>query len=179
MRTARWLPYGGVSLTETRPRQRPPSRDPPGQRPRPDGGQTNTCENITFANFVAGGNEMQSESVTFNVLLWEKVKKYNAEFNVTWIFNVLHFKVKDHLSLLRFSVSPVSRILRFDTVLAAGSSLSEHPSLCGLSISPTFDTHCMLRSRTVPYTLSTNKKFPTNKPPFTRKSQSTVILIIK
>ena len=44
MRTARSLPYGGgVSPTET-----PVHRVP---HPR---GQTNTCENITFANFVCG-----------------------------------------------------------------------------------------------------------------------------
>ena len=41
MRTARSLLYGGVSLTET-----PLDTDPPLR------GQTNTRENITFANFV-------------------------------------------------------------------------------------------------------------------------------
>ena len=51
MRTARSLPYGWGS-----PWQRPPS----GHRPPPPTdrditrGQTNTCENITFANFVCG-----------------------------------------------------------------------------------------------------------------------------
>ena len=29
----------------------PWDRDPPGQRPRPPCGQTDTCENLTFANF--------------------------------------------------------------------------------------------------------------------------------
>ena len=41
MRTAHSLPYRGVSLSGP-----PPDRDPPGQ--------TNTCENITFTNFVCG-----------------------------------------------------------------------------------------------------------------------------
>ena len=42
MRTARSLPYGGGL----------PNRDPRGQSPPPP--WTNTCENITFANFLCG-----------------------------------------------------------------------------------------------------------------------------
>ena len=65
MHTARSLPYGGISLTET-----PPDRDPPGQRPpghvtcgacwdrTPPSNPVNriidACENI-----VAGGNNEQ------------------------------------------------------------------------------------------------------------------------
>ena len=53
---------GGVSLTETPLDRDPFDRDPPGQRPPwteaetppPPRGQTDTCENITFANFVCG-----------------------------------------------------------------------------------------------------------------------------
>ena len=62
VRTVRTLPYGGRQrppLDRDRPRQRHPraeTRDPvPGQRPRPPPrGQTDTCENINFANFVCG-----------------------------------------------------------------------------------------------------------------------------
>ena len=51
MRTARTLPYGGISQTET-----PLDRDPQTEIPwtetpletTPSCGQTNTCENITF-----------------------------------------------------------------------------------------------------------------------------------
>ena len=68
MRTACSLPYGGslsrgVSLTETHldkgpldrdPLDRDPlDRDPSEQRPRSPL-WTNTCENITFTNFVCG-----------------------------------------------------------------------------------------------------------------------------
>ena len=52
MHTVLSLPYGGL------PDREPPGRDPPGQRPpwtdTPPRGQTNTCENITFTNFVDG-----------------------------------------------------------------------------------------------------------------------------
>ena len=67
MRTARFLPYRGVSLTQTpldrdpppteTPRQRSPWIDPPDRDPSetpPPRGQINTCENITFANLVCG-----------------------------------------------------------------------------------------------------------------------------
>ena len=66
-----WIPPGQrPTWTETPPGQRhPPGQRPPGQRPprtetpqdgdplgqRPPCGQTDTCENISFANFVCGG----------------------------------------------------------------------------------------------------------------------------
>ena len=56
MRTARSLPYGGISMTETPPLDLPWRDCPPRQslRPPPPCGQTDTCENITFTNFVCG-----------------------------------------------------------------------------------------------------------------------------
>ena len=63
-------PDGDSPLAETLPDRDPPDRDPldrdppwaethldrdpPGQIPRPPCRQTDTCENITFANFVCG-----------------------------------------------------------------------------------------------------------------------------
>ena len=60
MCTARSLPYGGfsargVSLTETPWKETPLDRDAPWAEPpltETPCGQTSTCENITFANFV-------------------------------------------------------------------------------------------------------------------------------
>ena len=50
MHTACSLLYRGSSDRDTWI----PGQRPPGQRPRPPCGQTDTCENITFANFVCG-----------------------------------------------------------------------------------------------------------------------------